>query len=529
MGLFFLPLLELKPNAIASGVTFNLLELQGDARYVILFALALVPAVFAFRDEDETRGWLLALCGNLLIILALLIPSFAGQELLDNVESIIPEGERIRNPRVLPSAAIFVAVFGGYVTLFAGLRDLQIMKATSATRNALSWGGLLIVVLMFLGGQMDIYSVMVEFNTRGDLLGQRITEHVTFVSIALFAGFVIGIGLGLWASRSENVAPVILYAVGIIQTIPSLALFGLLLVPLARLGDQLFTDVTAFFVVSILIAGGFIAVFALMQQRLAPIARTTLLILSAFILAIPVSLFTIVFVSFLFRITILSLTDAQFARLNNIFLLTLFLNLGLLLLRRFADLETKGLRYLTYVQIGGVLISVVALIVALTDAASFFLRNVDSVQELTIRDLGVSGIGTAPALIALALYSLLPLVRNTYAGLNNVDAAIIDSGRGMGMTPAQIFFQIELPLAFPVIMAGVRNAGVALVGIATIATIIGAGGLGDFVMQGIVNTSIDRILLGTIPAILLALFLDGSLRLIESLLTSPGIRQTVEL
>jgi osmoprotectant transport system permease protein len=130
----------------------------------------------------------------------------------------------------------------------------------------------------------------------------------------------------------------------------------------------------------------------------------------------------------------------------------------------------------------------------------------------------------APALVALTLYSLLPLVRNTYAGLENVDNAIIDSGRGMGMTPAQIFFQIELPLAFPVIMAGVRNAGVALVGIGTVATVIGAGGLGDFVIQGIVNTSIDQILLGALPAIALAMVLDALLRFVEGLLTSPGIR-----
>ena len=145
-----------------------------------------------------------------------------------------------------------------------------------------------------------------------------------------------------------------------------------------------------------------------------------------------------------------------------------------------------------------------------------------------MRELGVSGIGVAPAVIALTLYSLLPLVRNTYAGLQNVDDAIIDSGRGMGMAPAQRFFQIELPIAMPVIMAGVRNAGVALVGIAAVASVIGAGGLGDFILNGINNTSIDQILLGTIPAVLLAVLLDAGLQGIERLLTSPGIRHLQE-
>ena len=144
---------------------------------------------------------------------------------------------------------------------------------------------------------------------------------------------------------------------------------------------------------------------------------------------------------------------------------------------------------------------------------------------MTIRDFGVSGIGTAPAIIALTLYSLLPLVRNTYAGLKNIDPAIIDSGKGMGFTAAQSFFRIELPLAFPVIMAGVRNAAISLVGIAAVASIIGAGALGDFILLGVNSTSIDQILLGTVPAVLLAVIMDAGLKVLESLLTSPGIRQ----
>jgi osmoprotectant transport system permease protein len=98
----------------------------------------------------------------------------------------------------------------------------------------------------------------------------------------------------------------------------------------------------------------------------------------------------------------------------------------------------------------------------------------------------------------------------------------------MGMSAAQRFMQIELPLALPVIMAGVRNASVALVGIAAIATVIGAGGLGDFILGGIINTSIDQILLGAFPAVMLAVLLDAVLRATEHLLVSPGIRASGE-
>jgi len=93
------------------------------------------------------------------------------------------------------------------------------------------------------------------------------------------------------------------------------------------------------------------------------------------------------------------------------------------------------------------------------------------------------------------------------------------------MTPRQIFFQIELPLAFPIIMAGIRNAGISLVGIAAVASIIGAGALGDFILLGVNTTSVDLILLGAIPAVVLAIVLDALMQLLEGLLTSPGIQR----
>ncbi|MCA9912295.1 MAG: ABC transporter permease, partial [Anaerolineae bacterium] len=146
--------------------------------------------------------------------------------------------------------------------------------------------------------------------------------------------------------------------------------------------------------------------------------------------------------------------------------------------------QSKTIRRLKYARYALLAVSSVVLLGLVVLGAADVIGS-RSFADLSIRNLGVSGIGTAPAIIALTLYSLLPLVRNTYAGLNNVDPAIIDSGRGMGMTPWQIFFQIELPLAFPIIMAGIRNAAISLVGIAAVASIIGAGALGDFILLGV--------------------------------------------
>lgn len=118
--------------------------------------------------------------------------------------------------------------------------------------------------------------------------------------------------------------------------------------------------------------------------------------------------------------------------------------------------------------------------------------------------LGIRGIGAAPAFIALFLYSLLPVVANTVTGLDQVPAAVIDAARGMGLSRRQRLVQVELPLAFPVILAGIRIALVQNLGLATIAALIGGGGFGTFVFQGIGQTAIDLVLLGAIPTVALS-------------------------
>jgi len=119
------------------------------------------------------------------------------------------------------------------------------------------------------------------------------------------------------------------------------------------------------------------------------------------------------------------------------------------------------------------------------------------------------------AILALTLYALLPLIRNTYTGIKGVDRAVVEAGRGMGMTDRQLLFQVELPLALGVIIAGVRVATVISVGLATIAAAIGAGGLGEFIFRGLAMVSNQLILVGAIPAAALAMLADVSLGWLE--------------
>ncbi|WP_393965752.1 ABC transporter permease/substrate-binding protein [Exiguobacterium sp. S22-S28] len=125
------------------------------------------------------------------------------------------------------------------------------------------------------------------------------------------------------------------------------------------------------------------------------------------------------------------------------------------------------------------------------------------------------GIGTVPSVIALVLYALLPIVRNTYTGLAEVDPSLKEAARACGMTPTQSLLKVELPLALPVMMAGIRTAMVLIIGTATIAALIGAGGLGSIILLGIDRNDNYLLLLGAIPAALLALLFDGLLRQTE--------------
>ena len=126
---------------------------------------------------------------------------------------------------------------------------------------------------------------------------------------------------------------------------------------------------------------------------------------------------------------------------------------------------------------------------------------------------GIQGIGLMPAVIALTLYALLPIVHGTASGLRQVPAAAIEAARGMGMTARQVFWRVEVPLALPLLLSGLRVTAVQVIGLAVVAALIGAGGFGALVFQGLASTALDLVLLGVLPVVALALAVDAALAL----------------
>jgi osmoprotectant transport system permease protein len=205
--------------------------------------------------------------------------------------------------------------------------------------------------------------------------------------------------------------------------------------------------------------------------------------------------------------------------------------LGEFLLRKLPDLGTKLLEhlFLTGVSTGIAVVLGVPLGIWITrqDKLRGMLLGVVGVIQ-TIPSLAllafflpVLGIGAAPAIATLILYALLPIVRNTFTGLDGIAPSILEAARGLGFSDRQQLWMVELPLAIPVIIAGIRTSAVIGVGIATLSAFIGAGGLGDFIVRGIALNNTRLILLGAVPAAGLALLLDFLISRIE-LRLQPG-------
>jgi osmoprotectant transport system permease protein len=140
--------------------------------------------------------------------------------------------------------------------------------------------------------------------------------------------------------------------------------------------------------------------------------------------------------------------------------------------------------------------------------------------------IGVRGIGAAPALTALTLYGLLPIVRGTLNGLRSVPPAALEAGRGMGMTASQRFWRVELPLALPLVLSGLRTGAVSLVGLTALSSLVGAGGLGMFIFAGLGGAALDQVLLGAIPVLVLAVVTDTIFGALERWAVPRGLRET---
>lgn len=166
----------------------------------------------------------------------------------------------------------------------------------------------------------------------------------------------------------------------------------------------------------------------------------------------------------------------------------------------------------------GVLLTRFKKIAGIVIGLASVLQTVPAMALLALM-IPLFGIGAKPAIIALFIYSLLPILRNTYLGLEDVNPSVLDAAKGMGMSELESIRMVELPLAAPVIMAGVRLSGTYVIAWATLASYIGAGGLGDFIFNGLNLYRGDLILGGSIPVIILALVVDYLLGLLEKALT----------
>ena len=154
-----------------------------------------------------------------------------------------------------------------------------------------------------------------------------------------------------------------------------------------------------------------------------------------------------------------------------------------------------------------------------------FLGVLQTVPSLAVVAIAMTyvGIGKTPAIVALVVYGLLPIIRNSVAGLAGVDPVLLDAGRGMGMTPAQLLFRIEIPNALYIILTGIRTSTVINVGTAALSFLVGGGGLGDLIFTGIALVDPAYMLAGAVPTAGLAIFINWAFGQVEKLIVSPGL------
>ncbi len=325
-------------------------------------AVLLLAAAVAIGVADARRRLVAALAGVIAVTLAL-----AGA-----ANALTPAGDKV--VRVAPGGAFWVLlVCLGLMATDATTR----MRPGPLMRVLLLAVSLAVAGAALAHGTFDNLSIMREYQANAARFPAEVWRHIWLAASSLLAALIVGLPLGILSHRVPRLQPPVLGVLNVIQTIPAIALFGILMAPLGALG-------------------------------------------------------------------------------------------------------------------------------ALLPAAAA---------------LGIRGIGAAPAVVALFLYSLLPIVANTVVGLRRVSQAAVEAARGMGMTSAQVLTRIELPLALPVILSGIRVVLVQNIGMVTIAALIGGGGLGTFVFQGIGQTAIDLVLLGAIPIVALAfsaaLLLDALIEVLD--------------
>jgi osmoprotectant transport system permease protein len=357
-----------RANRIVLGEGKSILASLPGYEAILLCAIVAATILIAlFRTPAVVR-----LVASLVAVAAVLI--FVGRA----ASYLTPEGDRLA--RVSPGGGFWLMLFGFSLLAADALTRLKLKPLLRVAILAAVAAG--IAIILYTGTWNDL-SILKEYANRADAFGREAGQHVLLAFGSLFVAAVAGIPLGILCHRVPSLRTPILNILNLIQTIPSIALFGLLIAPLAWLAATV------------------------------PLAAA----------------------------------------------------------------------------------------------------------------LGISGIGAAPAMVALFVYSLLPMVANTVVGLENVSPAAVDAAKGMGMTDRQRLFDVELPLAFPVILTGIRIVLVQNIGMATIAALIGGGGFGVFVFQGIGQTAMDLVLLGAVPTVVLAFAAAVVLDAVVEMISVRGVRR----
>ncbi len=365
-----LPWLTLRTSRLAAGEGLGLLSVGGPVAAIIVVGLWLACLRASLGPTAERKLLLIGVCGTVLLPLILVLAGTGASDALATTE---------RTGRASLGSGVWVALLAGYILIHNAHRQLS---DRPLIQRIITWSGPAAILAFGLAGFYNDLSLAQEFAGNEQRFAQETMRHLLLAFGSVGVGALIAIPLGIRAARSRGAERPIFLVASTLETIPNLALFGLLIAPLAALSH-----------------------------------------------AYPV-----------------------------------------------------------------------------------------------LRDMGIRGVGVTPALIALVLYSLLPIVHNTYAGLKQVSPAAMDAGRGMGMSRRQLARRVEFPLAAPLIAEGVRTASVQAVGNAAVAALIGAGGLGHFIFQGLGQAAPDLILMGALPVIALALVTDTGMRLVVRALTPSGMR-----
>lgn len=368
LALTTLPLVTHAPNRLVSGRGLPLWEAAPAALACLVAGIATTILIAAFVKPSRLLQLAIAglgLCGAAAILLAAALAA-----------RTLAEGSSPAARTALASAS-FIAAAGFLLTTRDALHR-ACAGAALQTTLFLCWA--LLILTMIFAGWFDEISLMKEFQPRRDVFGAEALRHITISLGALVMALIFGLGLGLAAHARQGAGSAVLSLLNVVQVIPAIALFALLMAPLGWLAN-----------------------------------------------AVP-----------------------------------------------------------------------------------------------ALRAAGLAGIGPAPAMIALVLYLLLPIVSAVVAGLGQVNPAIREAACGMGFSARQRLAQVDIPLAAPVILAGIRVAAVQAIGLATLAALVGGGGLGTFVFQGMGQFALDLVLLGVLPIAVLAVLADAGLRMAELALQPEG-------